>query len=199
VSSNTAAEWVGWSSQPITVKPGASYLLSGWLKSRGLKGDATIYAHFHDAAGALCKSGAMVNTSPSVSGDSEWVNSTGFLTAPPDASAIEVHLTMNTSGTLRHDGILLCEVVEGVIRNVHGAAGQVLPAGQALHVWEVNPLRKVFPDTPPQAPARRVAVELARNEYEPFQLALRAPSSPRAVESKDLSNALAASPSPPRG
>lgn len=173
VSSNTAAEWVGWRSQPIAVKPGASYLLSGWLKARALKGDATIYAHFHDAAGALCKSGAMVSTSPGVSSDSEWVNSTGFLTAPPDAATIEVHLTMNTFGTLRHDGLLLCEVVEGVIRNVHSAAGEALPAGQALQVWEVNPLRKVFPDTPPQASARRVAVELARNEYEPFQLALR--------------------------
>jgi len=84
-----------------------------------------------------------------------------------------VHLTMNTSGTLRHDGLLLCEVVEGVIRNVHRVAGKALPTGRALQVWEVNPLRKVFPDTPPQAPPRRVAVELARNEYEPFQLALR--------------------------
>ena len=64
-------------------------------------------------------------------------------------------------------------MVEGVIRNVRSAAGEALPAGQALHVWEVNSLRKVFPDTPPQVLARRVAVELARNEYEPFQLALR--------------------------
>jgi hypothetical protein len=92
------------------VKPGALYLLGGWLKSIGLKGTATIHAHFHDASGALAKSGAIVSTATSVSGDSDWVNTMGFFRAPPDAASITVHLTMNTAGALRHDGIVLCEV-----------------------------------------------------------------------------------------
>ena len=54
---------------------------------------------------------------------------------------------------------------------VHSAAAKA--AGSGLQVWEVNPLVKVFPDTPPQAQARAVSVELARNEYQAFQLALR--------------------------
>jgi hypothetical protein len=46
-----------------------------------------------------------------------------------------------------------------------------------LLVWTVNPLVKVFPETPPQKQCEGVSVELARNEFEPFQLALRPPSS----------------------
>ncbi|MEI7732062.1 MAG: glycoside hydrolase domain-containing protein [Verrucomicrobiota bacterium] len=173
VPENTKKDWVGWNSQPIRVKPGATYLLSGWLKGLGLKSSATMHAHFHDANGVLCKSGAMASTSPNVSGDSEWVNSTGLLTAPSDAAKITLHLTMNTSGTLRHDGILLCEVMEGQIEHVLSATGSAPPPNQPLQVWEVNPLVKVFPDTPPQVQSQGVQVELAKNEFEPFQLALR--------------------------
>jgi hypothetical protein len=173
VPADAKMDWVGWNSRPISVKAGANYLLSGWLKGVGLKSSATIHAHFHDAKGALCKSGAMVGTGPGVSGDSDWVNSTGLLAAPPDAATIILHLTMNTSGMLRHDGLLLCEVMDGQIEHVLSAAGSAPPPGLPLQIWEVNPLVKVFPDTPPQVQAREVVVELARNEYEPFQLALR--------------------------
>ena len=173
VPGDAKIDWVGWNSQPISVKPGANYLLSGWLKGVGLKSSATIHAHFHDAKGALCKSGAMVSSGAGVSGDSDWVNTMGLITAPPDAATIILHLTMNTFGTLRHDGILLCEVMDGQIEHVLSAAGGAPPPNQPLQVWEVNPLVKVFPDTPPQVQARSVTVELARNEYEPFQLALR--------------------------
>jgi len=168
---NAKGDWLGWDSPEIPVKPGATYLLSGWLKGVRLKSWAAIHAHFHDAQGALAKSGAMVSTQPTVSGDSEWVRSSGFFQAPPDAASLQLHLTMNTEGTLRHDGIVLCEVVDGEVGRAHSAAAQA--AGPGLQVWEVNPLVKVFPDTPPQAQAGAVSVELARNEYQAFQLALR--------------------------
>jgi len=173
IGENAQADWLGWNSPELPVKPGATYLLSGWLKAVGLRSWATLHAHFHDAQGALAKSGAMVSTQPSVSGDSDWVNSRGFFQAPPDAVSVRLHLTMNTQGTLRHDGLVLCEVVDGQVALVHAATGEVRADG--LQVWEVNPLVKVFPDTPPQLQARKVSVELARNEFEPFQLALRGP------------------------
>ena len=84
------SDWVGWDSREIPVKPGATYLLSGWLKGIKLQSWATIHAHFHDAQGALTKSGAMVSTQPTVSGDSDWVNSKGFFQAPPDAATIQI-------------------------------------------------------------------------------------------------------------
>ena len=167
---NAKADWLGWDSREIPVRPRATYLLSGWLKGIKLQSWATIHAHFHDAEGALTKSGAMVSTQPTVSGDSDWLNSMGFFQAPPDAATVQIHLTMNTQGTLRHDGIVLCEVVDGEVERVHSAAAKA--AGAGLRIWEVNPLVKVFPDIPPQAQARAVSVELARNEYQAFQLAL---------------------------
>ena len=171
VADNSQGDWVGWHSREIPVKPGATYLLSGWLKSAGLQSWAAIHAHFHAAHGALTKTGAMVSTQPTVSGDSTWVNSRGFFQAPPDAATLEIHLTMNTQGTLRHDGLVLCEVVDGRVERVHGPAETA--RATALRVWEVNPLVKVFPGTVPQEQARAVAVELGGNEYQAFQLALR--------------------------
>jgi hypothetical protein len=171
VLENAKGDWMGWDSREIPVRPGATYLLSGWLKGIRLQSWAAIHAHFHDAQGALTKSGAMVSTQPTVSGDSDWVNSRGFFQAPPDAATIQLHLTMNTQGALRHDGIVLCEVVDGEVERVRSAAAQAAAPG--LEVWEVNPLVKVFPDTPPQARPGTISVELARNEYQAFQLALR--------------------------
>ncbi|MCB1127930.1 MAG: hypothetical protein KDM81_15655, partial [Verrucomicrobiae bacterium] len=136
-----------------------------------LQGSATIHAHFHNGQGGLTRSGAMVSTQPNVSGTCDWMNSSGFLEAPPDAATIQVHLTLNTEGTLRHDGIVLCEVVDGGVVSAHSPAERT--PSPRLAVWEVNPLVKVFPDTPPQEPAQAVSVELARNESEVFQLALR--------------------------
>jgi hypothetical protein len=171
VPANAKAEWLGWNSVEIPVKPGASYLLSGWLKAIDLQGSAAIHAHFHDDRGALTRSGAMVGTQPNVSGSSDWVNSVAYIQAPPDAATIQVHLTMNTQGTLRHDGIVLCQIVDACAVNAHAAEQDRPPQG--LRVWEANPLVKVFPDTPPQSQARAVAVELAGNESESFQLAVR--------------------------
>jgi hypothetical protein len=167
---NAKGDWVGWYSSEIPVKPGATYFLSGWLKGIKLQSGAAIHAHFHDAQGALTKSGAMVSTQPAVSGDSDWVNSRSSFQAPPNAASIQLHLTMNTQGTVRHDGIVLSEVVDGEVCRVHSAVARA--AGAALRIWEVNPLVKVFPDTPPQVQVRAVSVELACNEYQAFQLAL---------------------------
>jgi Glycoside hydrolase 123, catalytic domain len=173
VRHNPQGHWIGWKSRDIPVQPGATYLLSGWLQAVDLQGSAAIYAHFHDPTGALTKSGAMVGTQPSVSGSSDWVNSLGFFRAPPDAASIRIHLTANTQGTLRHDGLLLCRVLNGQVVNVHWIGRKARTAG--LRVSQVNPLVKVFPQTALRSQAHKVGVELARNEYEPFELALRPP------------------------
>ncbi len=174
---NPQSAWVGWRSREIPVKPGAAYLLSGYLKAIGLKAPAMIHAHWHDAAGNLTASGAFSSTSPPVQGDSDWVNSLAFLHAPPDAASVQIHLTMNTAGTLRHDGILLAEVTPADLLGVESSAADKA----ALHVWQVNPLVKVFPETLPGAPETTVSVELGRNEFEPIQLALRGKSAQQAA------------------
>ena len=164
-------DWVGWRSPEIPVKPGATYLYSGFLKAKGLRSSATLHAHFHSKSGALTQSGAMVGTQPAVSGDSDWTNSSALVTAPPDAASIQLHLTMNTQGTLGHDAILFAEVLRGEPVRYDTVDESLFRDG--CRVWQVNPLVKVFPDTPAAAAVQAVEVECARNEYEPFQLALR--------------------------
>jgi hypothetical protein len=171
VGENAKGDWIGWNSREIPIRPGAIYLLSGWLKASNLQGSAVIHAHFHNAQGALTQSGAMVSTQPSVSGETDWSNSSGYFQAPPDAATVQLHLTMNTEGTLQHDGIVLCEVVDGGLERVHSAG--VPLSGGGLRVWEVNPLVKVFPDTPPQSQVQAVGMQVARNEFQAFELALR--------------------------
>ncbi|HOW67496.1 MAG TPA: hypothetical protein P5186_02385 [Candidatus Paceibacterota bacterium] len=96
----------------------------------------------------MTRSGAMVGTQPTVSGDSGWVNSQGFFRAPPDAATLQIHLTMNTQGTLRHDGIVLCEVLDGEWVRVHTAdvpewcrkLPQGAPATDGWSGWWPDPL-----------------------------------------------------------
>jgi hypothetical protein len=171
VPENKRGAWLGWTSREIAVRPGAMYLLSGWLKATDLQGSATIHAHFHNTSGALTQTGAMTSTQPTVGGTSAWTNSRGLMQAPPDAATVQLHLTLNSEGKLRHDGLVLCEVVDGTLTTVHSAPN--VASANSLEVWEVNPLVKVFPDTPPNRPPSEIHVELAQNEYEPVQLALR--------------------------
>ncbi len=171
VPANPQENWIGWRSREIPVKPGATYLFSGYLKAVGLKGSAALHAHWHERSGKLTATGPFASTAAQVSGDSEWVNSRAFLQAPPDAAFIQLHLTMNGVGTLRHDGILFAEVMPADVLEITALTRE--SPDQPLHVWQVNPLVKVFPDTLPGPPTTSVAVELARNEFEPFQLALR--------------------------
>ena len=189
--------WVGWRSQPIPVQAGASYFYGGFLKGKGLSGSATLHAHQLGRDGKVVGSGGYASTQPAVGSDTGWTFSSTVIHAPPDAAAIQLHLTTNAGvvppqggvvlsdaatlqshmtaggrGTLQHDGVVLCRVVAG---EVVGFESGETDGGQRppLQVWEVNPLVKVFRDSLPGRQAKSVAVECARNEYEPFQLVLR--------------------------
>ncbi|MCX7888051.1 MAG: hypothetical protein N3B01_12465, partial [Verrucomicrobiae bacterium] len=162
-----------WKSEPIPVEPNATYFYSGFLKAEGIGGNAMLHAHVHCAAGKT----VFVSTQPHVSGSSGWVKSSTFIHTPGDALSMTLHLTMNTHGTLKHNGIVLCRVLPGEIVKREG--GQKT---DGLRIWEVNPLVKVFRDDPAGRAAVSVSVECARNEYEPFQLALRSSTALRSVQ-----------------
>ncbi|MCX6908778.1 MAG: carbohydrate binding domain-containing protein, partial [Verrucomicrobia bacterium] len=189
--------WVGWRSQLIPVQAGASYFYGGFLKGKGLSGSATLHAHQLGRDGKIVGSGGYVSTQPAVGSDAGWTFSSTVIHAPPDAATIQLHLTTNARvappqggvvlsdtttlqshmtaggrGTLQHDGVLLCRVVAG---EVVGFESGETDGGHRppLQVWEVNPLVKVFRDSLPGRMAKSVAMECARNEYEPFQLVLR--------------------------
>jgi hypothetical protein len=180
IPTNLPPNWIGWRSLEIPVQPGATYYYGGFLKSKGLDGTAALNAHWHTKSGALTASTPFVGTQPAVSGDADWTQSSVVVEAPPDAATIQLHLTMNAHGTLAHSGILLCEVQGAEVARLETADKLESVAG--LHVWQVNPLIKVFPDDPPGPSAAAVTLECARNEYEPFQLVVRADQSVKSLQ-----------------
>ena len=48
-----------------------------------------------------------------------------------------------------------------------------MSASDDVALWQVNAIRKIFPDDPAPQQLPRASIALARNEMEPLQLALR--------------------------
>lgn len=161
-------DWRGWY-QSVSVKPGHSYLYGAWLACEALQGAANLNAHLRNAKGAVVSGGFLGAGSP-ISGSTPWTPMFGTVTVPQDATQLQMHLTMNDRGTLKHDGAFLAECLET------SAGDPETPAltTQSLAVWPVDPVVKVFHETLPDPKASApLAISLARNEEEALQLALR--------------------------
>ena len=134
-----------------------------------------LHAHLLTSAGKLIEDQAFRSAGKPISGDTGWSLWQGALTAPADAAFIELHLTMDCTGTLLHDGALVAEAV-----SAQPAPLEVRPApadapARPIDAWVVNAIRKVFPeDLPPAVRVPETRLSLARFECEPLQVALRA-------------------------
>jgi hypothetical protein len=179
VPKGAPASWPGWH-QVVPVKPNSSYFYAASLKCENLDGATTIYAHIHNAEGKLVQSNGMTGGDTTVSGTQDWTRVRCFFRTPGDAASVELHLTTNCRGTLWHDDVVFAEMVMGTT----GGLESRRPAArqQELTAWEVNPLVKVFPDSPPGPQSSEAVVRLARNEYEPVQLVLHTSDRVRSVE-----------------
>ncbi len=180
--------WFGWL-QDVPVQPGTTYLYAGWVKSRDVAGRVQLHAHWKTASGQLCRSGAFTGAGPSLSGTRDWTLLSSFIQAPPDAAVLQLHLTTAATGTVWHDGVVLAAVVRGhaeapqLRHESPGVAGPpTVGSMPRLTVWPVNPVVKVFRQTLPPKAAAAARVELARNEYEPLQLAVRSRQAVERVE-----------------
>ncbi len=171
IPKESTRSWTGWR-QAVPVQPFKSYFLSGWLKTENVTPNAQIHAHYRNAEGELCESRKFTSIGPALSGTNDWALMAGLFEMPEDIATFQVHLTMNASGTVWHDGIVLAEAVEGTVGSLEGAQAEAL-AG--LAVWPVNAVVKVFPDDIPPRQAPATVISCARNEKEPLQLALRSP------------------------
>jgi hypothetical protein len=170
VPSGVAPTWRGWQ-QSVPVEPGRTYLFSTWLRCEGVDaGDVRVHAHRHTADGSLSKHNPMVSIGPPLGGTSDWTLLSGRFTMPEDTVSFRLHLTMNTSGTLWHDGVLLAEILPGRVIRLEGK-----PTSQsdALVAWQVPAVVKVFRDDVPKKVVPELRISAARNEQEPLQLVLR--------------------------
>jgi len=168
VDKSVASTWRGWQ-QSVPVKAGHTYLYGAWLACEELEGSALLHAHLRTARGHVA-SGGFLSAGAGISGTTSWTPMFGTATVPADASQLQIHLTMDAHGTLKHDGVFLAECL-------NAAAGdpETPPMGHGeLAVWPVDPIVKVFHETLPPAKRAAGAIALARNEEEALQLALRA-------------------------
>jgi len=189
VPHGTAKNWRGWR-QTVEVRPGRTYLVAGWVKTEDVRGKAQLHMHLHRADGKLCEEGAFRSAGPAIGGTTGWTLMSTTLRMPDDAARMSLHLTMDTTGTLRHDGLLVAEVLP---THVVRFEGRPVRSAETVAVWQVPALEKVFPDDPAgkgvrtllsrgpfgccaqdgPVPFSGLSIALARNEREPLQLAVR--------------------------
>ncbi|MDY0168836.1 MAG: DUF4091 domain-containing protein [Thermoguttaceae bacterium] len=166
--------WRGWH-QNVAVKPGRTYLFAAWVKCDDLRGGLSLHAHRYTAEGALSQHEPMAGVGPAITGTTDWTLLSGLLTMPEDTVELRLHLTTDGTGTVWHDGVVLAECVPGRIAKLEG---RPVANGDALCMWPVPAVEKVFPDEP--APTGEVAAgtfAAARNERESLQWAVRSPQS----------------------
>ncbi len=170
--------WRGWR-QSVPVKPGRSYLLNAWVKCEDVVGgEVRVHAHCHTAEGKLSQHNAMMGVGPGIRGTTDWTLMSGLLTMPSDAASLQLHLTMQERGTLWHDNVVVAEVVRGELA---GMEGRPVAHSDGVKLWPVPAVVKVFEDDPAPASAGPARVTAARNEQEPFQLAVRSGRAVRGV------------------
>ena len=172
--------WRGWT-QTVPVKPGRAYVIGGWIRTRDVPGmGVQLHLHCLQADGKLCATRGMLSLARQIN-SAEWTFTSAVVRMPPDAAKMSVHLTMNQTGTVWHDGLFAAEAYPVEVVRMEG---RPMPTADALAVWQVNAIEKVFQDEPaPNKVAAGATIELARNEKEPLQLAVR---SGRAIESVEV-------------
>ncbi len=186
VAPELKGQWVGWRFS-TAVKPNQLYFYCGFIKAEGDQARARLHGHWHNAKRQLSAENPFFSTIPEAVGGQDWIQTLAFVESPSDAAFVELHLTTNTPGTFWHDGIFFGEVYTAVVGNLERR--QPVET-KGLQVWVVNPLIKVFPETLPETTPKAISVLMARNEYEPVQVALRSDREIRRVqiEVTDLKN-----------
>jgi len=184
VPAEATKAWTGWR-QDVPVEPCKTYLFAAWLKTQNIEPNVKLHAHFRNAQGELCKSQQYTGAGPAISGTQDWTMISGLFEMPADIGTFQLHLTMNATGTVWHDGVVLTEVSPGETGRLEGRAA---PTAKGLTVWPVNAVEKVFQeDVPPKVAQVSQPVNLpapltcARNEKEPLQLAVRSPEALKGV------------------
>ncbi|MGQ9590760.1 MAG: glycoside hydrolase domain-containing protein [Planctomycetota bacterium] len=161
--------WRGWH-QSVAVEPGGTYLVSCWMRCRGLEGEARLHAHRYTAAGTLSAEEPMTSVGPGVRGTSDWTLQYGLVRMPEDTTRLDLHLTVNVRGTLWHDEVIVAKVSRAPLA---GIEGRPLGPSEPVALWQVPAIVKVFEDDPPGPPAEALQISSARGEDEPIQAAVR--------------------------
>lgn len=170
----------GWAGlvQTIDVKPDCDYGFGAFLKGVDVSAKATVHLHLLDADGRdpVGADGKRRMLATSVAqnlvGTFGWTPLFGRVHVPSHIRKMSIHLTMNGTGELHHDGVVVAEC---------GSTGSCDPesaprAKGDFAVCAVSPIVKVFPEFRVVDAKGPFALALARNETEDLQLAVESGS-----------------------
>jgi len=165
VSRNATPDWYGWR-QHIAVTPGSTYLFGGWMSTEDFDASGQLHAHITSQKDSGAQT-VFLSAGRGISGTTGWMPMFNSVTVPHDYDQFSLHLTANTSGTMRHDGFFMAECLPAMI-----GEAQTKPQKETLIAWQANPVVKVFKESLPGAKTT-LSIHMAKNESEPLQLALR--------------------------
>jgi hypothetical protein len=165
-------DWVGWR-QSVPVQPTRSYLFAAWIKTEDIQqGNVALHAHQRTPDGKLTSERPHLSAGTPMAGTTDWTLASGVTQMPADGGILQVHLTMKATGTIKHDGVLVAEVLAATVGRLQTRAAN---AETGLTAWSVNPIVKTFRDDLPPETQAPVRLQLARNEQEALQLVVRSP------------------------
>jgi len=168
--------WPGWR-QNVPVVPLGTYRFSAWVKLEDVRGTVWAHAHLRDASGNLVGPSPYLAIGPGLTGTTGWTELSGVFTMPAGCTNFQIHLSMNATGTLSHDGVSL---VGNVGSPVQGPIEARAESGE-IEIWSVPPVVKVFQDDHPPADVQLPRFLAAGGESEPVQLAVRSVHSHKGV------------------
>ena len=160
--------WPGWI-QEVPVEPGQNCFFSGWVKLDDVRGSVKIHAHLRDSSGQLVGNNPTLSIGPELSGTTGWTQLSGSFSIPSGATIFQIHLTMNATGTLSHDGIVL---LDGLTYPVQGPV-ESRETPSDIQIWSVPAVVKVFQDDHPPLQAQVTEIVACGGEFEPLQLGVR--------------------------
>lgn len=180
VPADAPPRWVGWRQQIDLPSPDGLYYYAARARSSELSAPARLYIHYLDED-RVWRDEAGGGSGPTISGDQDWTT-LSMLTGPPAfARYIELHLTMNSTGRVWHDDVVLRPASQGRPGRLEAPP----TPGAPLAVWTEDPIIKVLRDSLPK-PTAPAHIWASRGERETLQVCLRSQVAGPATVSVDL-------------
>ena len=165
VAPESKASWAG-RVQKIGVKPGRTYIYGAFVSGERLSTNVQVHEHLHDAAGKTIGMGA---TESLKGGGGGWTPLFGIVNSGANGRSVTIHLTMNGSGIIRHDGVILVECAEACVGDPETSAAEQ----GSFAVRQFDVVEKVFKESSVEDSKGPFSIDLALNETEELQLAVR--------------------------
>ena len=153
--------------QYVDVEPGRTYFYGAFVLGEDLSGPVAVHEHLHDAKGKTLSMGA---TPPMSTGKRGWTPLFGSVETGAEGRRLSLHLTLNAHGKVSHDGALVVACVSTRL----GEPEMPTMSQDAFAVQQFDVVEKVFRESPVSDSKGPFAIDMALNETEELQLAVRA-------------------------